>query len=181
MITFGPDLELLTKYKATILFLVKFFSIYILGNILYSQYLASFDNQIDIFTLEVAREAKFLLGFEFDGLKLIPVETSPVVDIYYSGFALVRVIEGCNSISIFILFLAFVIAFKGKLKHYLWYIPTGLIFLHLVNVFRISLVGYIYFHFNSFTHTFHDYIFPAIIYGSVMLLWIIWVKFLVHE
>jgi exosortase family protein XrtF len=77
-----------------------------------------------------------------------------------------------------ILFVAFLLAFKAPLKNYLWFIPLGLFILHVSNIIRIASIGKINAHIPEWSQAAHDYLFPAWIYGTVILLWIVWVKYL---
>lgn len=106
---------------------------------------------------------------------------APISEIHYFGVPVVLMIEGCNAISVMILFVAFLVAFTGKIKQYLWFVPVGLIILYISNILRIYLIGMIVLYFPAFVDSAHDYLFPGIIYGTVFILWVIWVKFIVSK
>jgi exosortase family protein XrtF len=84
--------------------------------------------------------------------------------------------DPCNGLTLFALFMGFIIAFPGPVKHKLWYIPAGLIAIHIINVFRIIALTIIvkvapeYLDFN------HTYTFTFLVYSFVFLLWMIWVN-----
>jgi exosortase family protein XrtF len=84
--------------------------------------------------------------------------------------------DPCNGVTLFALFLIFMIWFPGPIKHKLWFIPFGLITIHLLNVVRIIALciivsyDYRYLDFN------HNYTFTILIYGYMFILWILWVK-----
>jgi exosortase/archaeosortase family protein len=61
----------------------------------------------------------------------------------------------CLGISLMGGFTALIIAFPGKLKHKLWFIPCGLIIIQLLNILRMSTLA-ILIH-SGFTHTFEDF------------------------
>ena len=90
-------------------------------------------------------------------------------------------IEGCNAVSIMILYLAFIFTFYRGIQTF-WFALLGLVFLYVVNVTRIALINIVYMELSPehFKIT-HDYAFPAIIYGGVVFLWIIWIKFFVKR
>src|SRR5690625_7148659 len=46
-----------------------------------------------------------------------------------------------------------------------------------MNVLRIALLNYIFVYLPDYGKIAHDYLFPAIIYGTIVVLWIIWVRF----
>jgi exosortase family protein XrtF len=92
-----------------------------------------------------------------------------------------RVVEGCNAISVIILFIAFVIAFKGNFKKTVVFILAGSILIYLLNIIRIALIAIALFHYPQHEHLLHGVVFPLFIYGVVFLLWVIWVnKFSVY-
>jgi exosortase family protein XrtF len=86
-----------------------------------------------------------------------------------------RVIEGCNSISIIILFIAFIVAFSGSLKATILYSFFGSLFIYAVNIFRIAFLSVMLYKFPEEQVLLHNIIFPAIIYGLIFLLWVVWV------
>jgi exosortase family protein XrtF len=82
--------------------------------------------------------------------------------------------DNCNGLVLFALFAGFVIAFPGKLKHKAWFIPLGIVSIHLVNVLRIvglSIINRYYPEYLDFNHT---YTFTVIVYSFVFGLWYIW-------
>jgi exosortase family protein XrtF len=92
-----------------------------------------------------------------------------------------RVVEGCNAISVIILFIAFVIAFKGTWKRTVMFVLAGSILIYLLNVIRIALIAIALYHYPQHEHLLHGVVFPLFIYGVVFLLWVIWVsKFSVY-
>jgi exosortase/archaeosortase family protein len=101
--------------------------------------------------------------------------------IIYHNKYVSRIIEGCNALSVIILFIAFIIAFSGKLKNTIVFILLGSILIHVLNVGRIALLSIALYHFPQYQHLLHGVVFPLIIYGVVFLLWVIWVnKFSYH-
>ena len=88
-----------------------------------------------------------------------------------------RIIEGCNAVSIIILFLAFIIAFSGTLKATILFGIFGALLIYLVNLFRIIALSILYYRFPEYQVILHNLVFPSIIYGITFILWITWVKY----
>jgi len=88
-----------------------------------------------------------------------------------------RIIEGCNSFSIIILFLAFIIAFSGGLKATILFGLFGSVLIYFVNLLRIIALSVLYYQFPEYQDILHNLLFPAIIYGLTFVLWITWVKY----
>jgi exosortase family protein XrtF len=138
-------------------------------------------NQVDSFTQMVANQTHALLTVFDSDTRIEPHPTEPSVKIIYNGKYVSRIIEGCNALSVMILFVAFIVAFTGKFKRTIVFILFGLLLIHLLNVVRIALLSVALYHYPQYEHLLHAVIFPLIIYGIVFLLWVIWVnKFSIH-
>lgn len=88
----------------------------------------------------------------------------------------VRIVEGCSSISVIILFLSFIIAFSGKLKPTIIFGLFGITLIYITNILRIVFLALAIYHFPRYQGILHKLIFPLIIYGMVFILWIIWIR-----
>ncbi len=92
-----------------------------------------------------------------------------------------RVIEGCNSVSIIILFLAFIIAFSGSFKATFIYGFVGSLLIYSINILRIIALSLLLYRYPEYQEPLHTLIFPAVIYGLVFILWVIWVRHFSHH
>lgn len=166
-------------YKPFLLFLGKFLLTYLLFTFIYESYLNQFDVdqfEVDGFTQLVAKQSKdVLLIFNQDAF-IVPNTNEPAVNFFFNQKRIVRIIEGCNGISVIILFMSFIIAFSGKARTTTLYILGGSLLIHILNVVRISLLCVLIYNFPKQQHILHSVVFPLFIYGVVLLLWIIWVN-----
>ena len=85
-------------------------------------------------------------------------------------------VEGCNAVSVMLLFAAFVFAFYNGARTFL-FACLGIVLLHVMNVLRIAGLNILILEHPKYSKIGHDYFFPAIIYGTVVVLWIVWIKF----
>ena len=169
------------KRKIIIKFLIRFFVTYFLLLAVYNFYLKQTQQTGDVFscapiTKTVAHQthqlAKFLGYNTYTGQHDAELSMKFFVgDVYAS-----RIVEGCNSISIIILFLAFIIAFSGNLKATIIYGIVGSLIIYIVNLFRILILSLLMFKYPEYQYFLHSLLFPGIIYGTTFLLWIIWVN-----
>jgi exosortase family protein XrtF len=135
----------------------------------------------DSFTILVSDQSEWLvnqLGYKAKTYLLMNDNfTRFVVDNDYVA----RVVEGCNALSVMILFVAFVVAFKGKLLTTIVFSLSGVLIIHVLNIIRIALLVIGLRYYEEHKTLMHDIIFPLFIYGVVFLLWIFWVnKFSIH-
>ncbi|WP_396155364.1 exosortase family protein XrtF [Flavobacterium sp.] len=171
--------NLLLQYKPFLLFLGKFIASYLILTILYQNYLNTFDAknaEVDSFTQIVANQSATVLSWFDSQSYTMPHLKEPSVKLFYKGKYISRIIEGCNAISVIILFIAFVIAFTGKFKNTIFFILCGSILIHILNIGRIALLCVALYNFPQYEHVLHGVIFPLMIYGIVFLLWVFWVN-----
>lgn len=171
--------SLLEKYKSVIKFILTFLLVYILCSVLYKFYLQFSDGSKfypDYMTNLVAIQSEAILNVLGYKTQVLPHPDEPSMKLILDGKYLGRVIEGCNSVSVIILFLSFIVAFSGKFKITFFYILTGSVLIYIVNLLRIVILSVGLYHYPEKSGVLHHVIFPGIIYGMVFLLWIFWVN-----
>jgi exosortase family protein XrtF len=130
----------------------------------------------DYLTHLTARQTKALLnGIGYDA-NVIPHPNEPSMKIIINGKFVARVIEGCNAISIIILFLSFIIAFAGKFKTTFFYCFAGSVLIYTFNLIRIVILSIGLYNYPWRREILHTVIFPLLIYGTVFVLWMVWVN-----
>lgn len=83
----------------------------------------------------------------------------------------------CNGYALFSLFIAFIIAFPGSIKHKLWFIPCGLVAIHVINAFRVIALVIIVNKKPEWLEFNHDYTFTILVYAFVFVLWWTWINY----
>ena len=165
------------KYKPFLLFLGKFFLSYLLLTALYQWYLFSLKPfEMDAVTKFVGGHTEWLLKLIDSASYLIEDKPDPFMKIIYHGRYVARIIEGCNAVSVIILFVAFVIAFSGRWKPTVLFILGGSLLIYILNILRIVFLTVLVYHFPQQEHFLHGVIFPLLIYGVVFVLWLFWVN-----
>lgn len=169
----------LILYKPFLLFLGKFLLAYLLLTFVYQSYLGQFDVkkfEADDVTQLVAKQTKdLMLLFNYDA-SIVPNIKEASMNLFYNQRFMARIIEGCNGLSVIVLFISFVIAFSGKLKPTVLFIIGGSLLIHVLNVVRIALLCILMYYFPNQEHLLHGVVFPLFIYGVVFILWVIWVN-----
>ncbi|WHF50952.1 exosortase family protein XrtF [Chryseobacterium gotjawalense] len=165
-------------FKPVLKILLRFIILYVVLVLGYQFYLNGFKNAgLDSFSTWVMTQVDFLqnlLGYPSQMIAGKPQQETTWF--FVSGRYVSRMVEGCNAISVMILFLAFIFAFYEGFKTFI-FAALGVIFLHIMNVLRIVGLNIVLVEHPQYSKIGHDYLFPAIIYGSVVLLWLIWIKF----
>lgn len=130
----------------------------------------------DYFTNLVAKQSRAVLNTLDYNAEIMPHPNEPSMKLVLNGKYLARVIEGCNAISVIILFLSFIVAFSGQVKTTFLYILAGSVLIYTFNLLRIVVLAIGLYHYPKYEAVLHTVVFPAIIYGMVFLLWIVWVN-----
>ncbi len=130
----------------------------------------------DYMTNLVAKQSKEILNALDYRVVLLPHPNEASLKLIINEKYVARVIEGCNSVSIIILFISFIIAFASKFKTTAIYILAGSVLIYIANLVRIVILSIGLYHYPWRKDILHTVIFPAIIYGMVCLLWVIWVN-----
>lgn len=170
---------LLLKYRSVVRFVVLFMGSYLVMSLIYGRYLDWSEGGAfspDYITELVSLQTMALLDTIGYNAQIIPDQALPSMNLYLEGIYLVRIIEGCNAISVIILFASFVVAFAQKWKKTLIFLLAGSVLIYSVNVIRIAVLSIALLHYPEQEHLLHGVVFPAMIYGMVFLLWMVWIR-----
>ncbi|MGL5112915.1 MAG: exosortase family protein XrtF [Flavobacterium sp.] len=165
-----------THYKPFLQFIGVFLASFVGFTFLYQWYLSDFDHgQIDGVTRLVSAHTERVLGW-LDANSAVVYHQNAKISILMHQKEVARIIEGCNAVSVIILFVSFVIAFAGKFKTTLVFLLGGSVLIYVLNVLRIAVLSVLLFYFPESEHFLHGVVFPLFIYGVVFILWIVWVN-----
>lgn len=169
-------------FKPALLFVGKFLLVYLVLNTLYGLYITKYDTQPDPITRAVTINSVQVLNiFGYEAYIGPDFPGEPKIPVYLDGAGAVNVFEGCNSINVIIVMIAFLVAYKGPLKHYLWFVPVSIIIIYILNLVRVDLLILVSRYLPDYMYFTHKYFFTAFIYAGVFILWFWWVKGLANE
>jgi len=155
-------------------FLLLASSLYAAWHLLYHGYLHD-ETRIDRLVIDNLIDLS-AFALESMGYELIPEppEAEQIRTVGIDGTYGLWIGDPCNGIVLFALFFIYILCYPGPWRHKAWFIPFGLLTIHLVNVIRIVALciivtyDYAYLDFN------HNYTFTVVVYGYMFLLWIWW-------
>lgn len=172
---------LILKYRSVLRFVVLFLGTYIFLSLLYGGYLKVSEGgkyYPDFVTHLVAKQSSTIIsGFGYKA-EIVPAADVPSMDLIINNQPLARIVEGCNALSIIVLFISFIIAFAEKFKKTALFLLAGAVLIYAVNILRIVILSIALYHYPQHQHILHGVVFPGIIYGMVFLLWMLWVRML---
>lgn len=167
----------LVQFKPFLIFVSIFFLTYIVLTLLYKFYLNSYQaEELDAVTTMAGRNAEQLLKlFNYD-IIIQKSSQNPWLEIILNGRFIARIIEGCNAVSVMILFVSFVAAFSRGLKKTLLFIFFGVVSIYVFNILRIAALIVLSYNFPQYYRFLHGTFFPLVIYGYVFILWVFWIN-----
>jgi len=166
---------IITKNKPVIKFLAIFSLSYTFLSILYYLFLNNTSSP-DFFTKSVSSQIINILNLIGYQTSSLTNSTNDFINLFVRGKNIAGISEGCNAISIIILFIAFILSFTKKISTTVAFVIFGVITIHIMNITRIVTLVICLFHYPEYSEPLHNYVFPAMIYGVVFILWMIWVN-----
>ena len=150
---------------------------YLLLSFFYTVYLKfseTGDYPPDFITNLVARQSRAVLEtIGFTAALIVDNLGEGVLLTIENSFTAV-IVEGCNSVSVIILFASFIIAFAEKFKKTFLFIFAGSVLIYIMNVLRIVLLTVALYKYPQYENILHSVVFPGIIYSMVFILWMVW-------
>lgn len=131
-----------------------------------------FDEYVIRIIIQNAEEV--LKRLDFNTFKTTDLNDFQVIGIH--GSIGVWVGKACDAVSLFIIFSVFVLAFPGKQKDKWWFVPFGIITIHIINVLRVVALAIITYYAPEWLEFNHTYTFTFLVYSYIFLLWMWWVN-----
>jgi len=167
---------MLKDFKPVLSILLRFIIIYLVLLFAYQFYLNSFkETGLDPFSRMIAEQVRLVQNALSYPTMLYNDVKGEQVWFHVKGDYVTRMVEGCNAVSVMILFVSFIFAFYKGIKTFIFVI-VGLLILYIMNVLRIVGLNIVVSDHPTYSKMAHDYVFPAVIYGTVVLLWLVWIK-----
>jgi len=160
---------------------ILFLGTYLILGIIYSGYLKASEKgafQPDFVTNLVAKQSAAVLDSFGYSPVLLPDQLEEGILLTIENNYAVNIVEGCNSISVIILFVAFVISFAERFKKTFLFLFAGSVLIYIVNILRIAILVVALYKFPEYENILHSVVFPGIIYSLVFILWMVWVRML---
>ena len=164
------------EFKPAFRFLFVFLGLYLVGNVLYGLWIESHEYLPDPATVEVTRQTSKVLNLLGYRTTASVNTQGPTAFLSNDVKIILTTYEGCNGINVMIVFVAFLAAFGGSLKKLSWFLPVGIVLIHLSNLARIVLLYFVAVGYHHYFYYVHKYVFTAAIYVMVFALWIVWVR-----
>jgi exosortase family protein XrtF len=165
------ELKSNSKLKKAGLFVVKFLALYFGLNLLYYGWVRLAFPETIFFTDLAAYQTVFFLELLGEPVTSLVDNLYPKIYILQGSEYILSVYEGCNGVSLFIIFSSFIIGyFKLDWKLTVFFL-FGLLIINISNVLRIAGLYYISIYFPQQVYFYHKYLFTGILFIIVISLW----------
>ena len=108
---------------------------------------------------------KNILGIEFKTVDLT---------MYFPDNRYIAITSGCSGLKLFYEWIILMVLYPGPWRPKVWFIPLGLIVLHLLNLFRIVALAVIIMWKPDYWDFSHDYILRPFFYLVMFIMWMVW-------
>lgn len=92
------------------------------------------------------------------------------------GHPVLGILDPCNALDIFVLYISFLFCFPGAIKKRAGFILLGLPYIYIINTIRCALIGWLNMEHRGWVDISHHYIFTAAVYLLVFYLWVLYTK-----
>lgn len=163
------------KQNAFIRFILSASLLYLLLFLIYQFVVRRYTWYDQKFIGSIIRSAEAALSFlGYDLFTVLQDRDMQVIGI--DGSNGVWVGSNCNAITLFSLFAVFIIAYPGHQRSKLWFIPLGILAIHLLNLLRVIALVLIAYYAPEYLDFNHTYTFTFLVYGFIFALWLLWVN-----
>lgn len=170
------NIELIRENRKAIWFLLTFAGLYVSLNSAYGLFIQYYYPTSDPFTRWVASQVAWILSFFDPSVSSLPSLYQKNIAIINDRKEVIYVFEGCNGLNVMIVYVSFLIAFKGSMKMFSRFFCGGIVGLHLLNLARVTLLYAVALYFPDQLYFFHKYLFTGVIYLMVFALWYSWIR-----
>lgn len=167
----------LKENKPALTFIVKFVLLYLAFNSAYGYFVSQYQTQPDPITIFVSKNVAGLHRLFGEETHALEMTTSKNVTLSNANGAVIQVFEGCNSINVMVVYLAFLLAYKGSLSSTAAFAGFGVLLIYVLNLGRISALYFVEINWPRYLYFVHKYFFTLVLYVAVFALWFAWVRF----
>lgn len=99
----------------------------------------------------------------------------PLTYVYSNGSSMF-IHDDCSGMKQFYQVIVLFLLTPGPWRHKLWYIPMGIVVMHLANVFRIVVLSVVSAWQPDYWRFTHDWVLRPFFYFLIFLLWVLWME-----
>ena len=153
-------------------FILHAFSLYILWFIFYDYFIEPNGKLNSWLNSLLAHSGSFVLSLIGYNSDVVIIGNQILLRINATN--LLGVGNSCNGLELFVLFAGFIVCFPGNAKNKIWFVPVGIISIHVLNSIRAAALALNQYYYPQSLSFNHHYTFTIIVYAFIFYLWILW-------
>jgi exosortase/archaeosortase family protein len=114
--------------------------------------------------------------FVVNVLRIEITAVDQIKTMYFTNNGYIAVNRSCSGFKQILQFALLLMVFPGLWKRKLWFIPLGVVVVHLINLFRIIGLSVVVITIPQHWDFSHDYVFRPIFYIVIFMMWVWWVE-----
>ncbi len=114
--------------------------------------------------------------FVVNVLRIEITAVDQIKTMYFANNGYIAVNRSCSGFKQILQFALLLMVFPGLWKRKLWFIPLGVVVVHLINLFRIIGLSVVVITIPQHWDFSHDYVFRPIFYIVIFMMWVWWVE-----
>ncbi len=119
-------------------------------------------------------EAVYIQSHRVIGLIFELEENNKSGQIIFKNGGIIGISFGCSGLKQILQFVVLFLFVGGSLKHKIWFIPFGMIMMHLTNLFRIIGLSFFVIYCPEYWDLAHDFLFRPLFYVVIFAMWVWW-------
>jgi len=100
---------------------------------------------------------------------------------YFYNTCWISINKSCAGDKQILQFALLVLIYPGPWRKKLWFIPVGVVIIHLTNILRIVLLSLVALNKPEWMGVLHDTVLRGMFYVVILALWIVWVEGIIGE
>lgn len=104
------------------------------------------------------------------------LQITQVCKIVHENKKVLHIADGCNGLELMVLYAGFILCFPTSISKKMSYLLIGLSIIDIMNILRCAGLGFIKEYYHPYFSFSHHFIFKAIIYTAIVILWVQYCK-----
>lgn len=125
----------------------------------------------DFLSQQLYVQSKAIVGLIFE-----LNENNETRQLSFMNGGVIGISDGCSGLKQMLQFLVLFLCMRGSLRHKFWFIPLGILMMHLTNLFRIIGLSFFVVFRPDYWDFAHDYFFRPLFYVVIFMFWVCWIE-----
>jgi exosortase/archaeosortase family protein len=127
---------------------------------------------ISSFTVDLLYKNSLWFNINILNMNITTVDTT----MFFPDCGYIHINHSCSAVKQFMQWIILMTLYPGPWRHKLWFIPAGIIILHLTNIFRIVGLSVVLLQWPAYWDWSHDWFFRPFFYVVIFAMWVLWVE-----